>query len=286
MPRDLLDFLNLHPGETAWLFGKGPSLDGFDFAAAGPLRVAINDVVGRVPGCVYGFANDSVADWAHVYQPGLVLFQPRRLEHDIHAARCPVACERVIFDDELDDERLAWPPARLALIGLSVRRGTLGSAGQILRVMGVRRVVCVGIDGGGRHASGHWHTRLRHDHAADYNSIRDAFVTASRIQGLDVVFHGADLTTQLPNGMITIKILENTFIRGVPVRAGEIVEAAPSDAAILIAERRAVAWNAPAPVSAQAPIEAAAAAPVSEQAVARPAAKPRRAGHSAKPAAS
>lgn len=286
MPRSLHEFIGKHHGETAWLFGKGPSLDGFDFAAAGPLRVAINDVVGRVPGCVYGFANDSVAAWAHVYQPGLVLFQPRRLEHDIHAARCPVACERVIFDDDQDDERLAWPPERLAREGLSVRRGTLGSAGQILRVMGVRRIICVGIDGGGQHASGQWHTRLRHDHAADYNSIRDAFITASRIQGLDVVFHGADLTTQLPNGMKTLKILENTFIRGVPVREGEIVDVAPLDAAILIAERRAMAWTAPAPVAAPAPVEAAAAAPVAEQAVARPAAKPRRTGLNAKPAAS
>lgn len=267
MPRALRDFLHLHPGETAWLFGKGPSLDRFDFATAGPLRLAINDVVGRVPGCRYGFANDSVADWAHLYTPGLVLFQPRRLYHDIHAARVPVACERVWFDDDWDDDRLAWPPERLAAEGLCVRRGTLGSAGQILRVLGVRRVVCVGIDGGGRHASGTWLTRLRHDHAADYNAIRDGFILASRLGGLQVEFFGADPGSN-PDGMKTIKILENTFIRGRAVCVGEITEASPFEAEELVALGRAVFW-AP-PPAAPAPA-AASIAPVTETAALAPA---------------
>ena len=56
----LIPFLNRHAGETAWLFGKGPSLSTFDFKTAGPLRVAINDVIAHVPDCLYGFANDGV----------------------------------------------------------------------------------------------------------------------------------------------------------------------------------------------------------------------------------
>lgn len=243
--RTLKDFLGAHAGETAWLFGKGPSLDAFDMNTAGPLRCAINDVVKEVPGCRYGFANDSVRDWAHVYRPGQVLFTPERLMRNEFLQPVQPGIEVVLFPDDHDDERLAWPAARLATEGLAVRRGTLGSAGQVLAVMGVRKIVCVGIDGGGRHAAREWHTRLRHDHAQDYNAIRDAFITACRIQGVKLEFFGADLRTQLSNGMKTIKILQNTFIVGQPVCVGEIVDASPLEADLLVAEGRATYWQRP-----------------------------------------
>lgn len=268
MTRALKDFINLHRGETAWLFGKGPSLDSFDMSAAGPLRVAINDVVKEVPGCLYGFANDSVEAWAHVYRPEHVLFQPLRLHHDIHARDIPVAAERIWFADDWDSERLAWSPERLAADGLCVRRGTLGSAGQILRVMGVSRIICVGIDGGGTHASRPWHTRLRHDHATDYNSIRDAFITACRIAGIEVEFFGADLSSQLSNGMKTIKIIETCLVAGLHRCAGEIYDETPLVADELVQSGRAVFWQKPTEVEAAPVIETAAAAPVAEQAIA------------------
>jgi len=72
----LIPFLNRHAGQTAWLFGKGPSLSTFDFKTAGPLRVAINDVIAHVPDCVFGFANDGVSKWKDAYKPGQTLFQP------------------------------------------------------------------------------------------------------------------------------------------------------------------------------------------------------------------
>ena len=50
--------LNRHIGETAWLFGKGPSLDQFEIRLAGPLRICINESLGRVLQLSYFFAHD------------------------------------------------------------------------------------------------------------------------------------------------------------------------------------------------------------------------------------
>lgn len=273
MPRELRDFLNLHAGETAWLFGKGPSLDRFDMALAGPLRVAINDVVRYVPGCRYGFANDSVERWAEFYQPGQVLFQPLRVLHDIHAGKPPLACERVWFADDWDDDRLVWPIERVAEHGLTVRRGTLGSAGQLLRLMGVAKVVCVGIDGGGQHAARSWRTELRTDHAPEYSSIRAHFIHACRLSGLPVEFHGADLSQQLPDGMKTIKVIENILVGGIHCCSGAIIEQPPHIADQLVADGLAVHWRAPVSTSAA---EVATAAPAQEQAVVSAPSSPRR----------
>jgi len=239
MERTLKDFLYAHAGATAWLFGKGPTLDRFDMATAGPLRVAINDVVKEVPGCLYGFANDSVADWAHVYRPGQVLFQPVRLWHDIHAKKCPVACERVWYEDKGDNDRLRWDPAEAAARGLAIRRGTLGSVGQILRIMGVQRIVCVGIDGGGQHSAKGWHTRLRADHATDYNEIRNEFIKACDVQGLELEFFDPNKPT-MSNGKKRVRIVSQTFCRGKLCMVGQIHDLAPADADELVQAHRAI----------------------------------------------
>jgi len=160
-------FLGIHEGETGWIFGKGPSLATFDFNTAGKLRFAINDVIAHIPACKYGFANDGVAKWADVYRPGHVLFQPLRCLHEYDSTQPgAVACRVVTFHDSCEDTRLVLPPEQL-LHELTIRRGTLGSAIQIIRIMGVRTIHLVGIDGGGQHAPGYeWRTRLRADHAA------------------------------------------------------------------------------------------------------------------------
>lgn len=272
MPRTLKDFMGVHAGETAWIFGKGPSLDAFDMAQAGPLRCAINDVVRYVPGCIYGFANDSVAAWKDVYAAGQVLFQPLRLEHDMHAARCEVDAERVWFADGYEPERMAWTREQLADRGLAVRRGTLGSAEQILHVMGVKKIVCVGIDGGGRHAAKEWRTELRHDHAADYNGIRDAFITAAHLHGIEVEFFGAATNdSQLINGMKVIKATSNILVEGVHRCENEIFHCSPLVAAELVSQGLAAFFTKPAEPA----VETAAAAPVAETAARRPA-KPSR----------
>ena len=241
----LADFINKHAGETAWLFGKGPSLSTFDFKNAGPLRVAINDVVAHVPGCVYGFANDGVGKWADVYTPGQVLFQPSRCLHEFDStAAGAVACDVVTYKDQPDDNRMVLPREELAN-SLAIRRGTLGSALQILHIMGVRSVHMVGIDGGGQHADGYqWRTRLRQDHARDYNAIRSAAIDAAFLMGIALRFHNQDHTMET-NGRIFVRLTRNCFVQGNPFSAGEIATFAPQIAADLISNRSAELFSPP-----------------------------------------
>ncbi len=294
MPRTLHDFIGKHAGDTAWLFGKGPSLDLFDLAAAGPLRVAINDVVKEIPGCLYGFANDSVAHWQHVYRPGHVLFSPQRTIDEGFIAYGKPPCEVVGYPDVHGDDRLDWPAARLAAEGLAIRPGTLGSALQILALMGVRRVVCIGIDGGGRHADRQWHTRLRNEHYKDYNRIRDGAIESAPRLGLTLeFFHPA----HNPDGTMKLLILKSSVVRAhADVEAGQIVNDIPerearalviegcatANADVIAAEeaRLAEASSQRAAVAAQEAghaVEAAVATPVAEKAIAAgsPARKPR-----------
>lgn len=241
----LADYLNKHAGETAWIFGKGPSFSTFDFKTAGPLRCAINDVIAHVPDCKYGFANDGVAKWADVYCEGQTLFQPRRCMHEYDSTRTDaVACDVVLFDDDSDDRRLASSREELSKI-MAIRRGTLGSALQILHVMGVRSVHMVGIDGGQAHAEGYqWRTRLRQEHAKDYNAIRSAAIDAAFIMGIALRFHNQDHTME-NNGRVFVRLTRNCFAAGNPYCAGEIASFSPKIANELIANRSAEFFSPP-----------------------------------------
>lgn len=274
MARTLTDFLNIHRGETAWMFGKGPSLDSFDMSQAGPLRCAINDVVKEVPGCRYCFANDSVAAWEHVYEPGHVLFTPARTINDgFQRPVVPEKPETIVFADIHHDDRLSWSREMLAEHGLTIRRGTLGSALQILHIMGIAEIICVGIDGGGKHAARQWHTRLRADHALDYNSIRESFITAARVLGIRIKFWGvSEADESFSNGLMLIKITDPVLISGKSYNVGELVEVLPSEAIAATDAGRAVYWKfatvADAPKTEAPAIETAEAAPATETAVA------------------
>jgi hypothetical protein len=251
--RTLKDFIGLHRGETAWIFGKGPSLSTFDFKTAGKLRFAINDVIAHIPDCQYGFANDGVAKWADVYKPGQVLFQPSRCLHEYDSTKPgAVACEVVTYRDDSDDTRLLCQPEQLAEC-LTIRRGTLGSALQILRIMGIQSVHMVGIDGGGTHAEGfEWKTRLRHDHAKDYNAIRSAAIDAAFIMGIALRFHNHDNTMET-NGRVFVKMTRNCFAEAKPYFIGEVASFSPKIAGELISNRAAELFSPPV----QTPIEAA-----------------------------
>ena len=234
----LSDYINRHAGETAWLFGKGPSLSTFDFKTAGKLRCAINDVIAHVPFCLYGFANDGVAKWRDAYKPGHVLFQPSRCFHEYDpTSPNAVACDVVPFHDTCDDTRMLWSRERLASEGLTIRRGTLGSAIQILHIMGVKAIHLVGIDGGGQHADGfEWKTRLRHDHAKDYDAIRSAAIDAAFIMGIALKFHNHDHTMET-NGRVFVKLLRNCFAQAIPYAQGEVASFSPKIANELITNR-------------------------------------------------
>lgn len=258
---DLASFLNRHAGETAWLFGKGPSLSTFDFSTAGALRCAINDVAQHVPDCLYCFSNDGVERWRDVYCAGQVLFQPERCLGEYNSlAPDAVECDVCAYPDDHDDRRLAWTREQLAEHGLTVRRGTLGSALQILHIMGITTIHLVGIDGGQAHAPGYeWRTRLRADHWKDYDAIRHAAIDAGEIMGITLKFHNQDNTME-NDGKVFIRMTRNCFAEGTPYSLGEIVKVNPRVARDLIATSSAEWYEAPQPAkveTATAPIESA-----------------------------
>jgi len=260
----LTPFLNKHAGQTAWLFGKGPGLNHFDISSAGPLRVAINDVAATIPGCLYAFSNDGVEKWRDVYARGTVLFQPlRALEFWDSTVPGAVACPVVTYRDDSEDNRLHQPREELAEC-LVIRRGTLGSALQVLHIMGVSQIIAVGIDGGNAHATGHeWRTRLRRDHWKDYNAIRaDAIRTADRL-GLTLNFYTP--FDAMNDGKIKVKMNRTCSADGLSLKADQTYDLNPSTAADLCAIGRAVKVDAP-PVR-----ETATAKPIMETAALPPA---------------
>jgi len=242
----LRPFLNLYAGQTAWLFGKGPSLTNFDFKQAGKLRFAINDVIAHIPDCKYGFANDGVAKWRDVYQKGQILFQPLRAMSEFDSRKDgAVDCDVVTYEDKQDDARLLLSREEIAELP-AIRRGTLGSALQIMHVMGIRSIYMVGFDGGGTHADGYaWRTRLRNDHARDYNAIRNAAIDAAELMGITLHFHNQD-NIMNPNGKIFVRFLSNSFAKGEPYSQGEVASFTPNVAADLVACRSAQYFTPPA----------------------------------------
>jgi hypothetical protein len=246
MKAKLADYLGKHDGETAWIFGKGPSLDKFDFKEAGNLRLVINDVVSRVPEATYCFANDPVTNWIDLYQPDHVLFYPtghRNNDINLYDAAMP-DCHLVPYDDKYPDEiELVRKPQEMAQC-LKVLPGTLGSVVQIAYVMGIRKVVAVGIDGGSSHASGQWRTRLRASHATDYNKIRNAFIDACEQLGIELEFFKPNRKAEeMRNGKISVKVLRGTSASGRSLSVGEIVELNPQDAEILIGAGKAIPYR-------------------------------------------
>jgi hypothetical protein len=272
----LADYLDKHRGQTAWVFGKGPSLDAFPMDEAGPLRCAINDVVGQVPACTYAFANDDVRDWADLYTAAHTLFQPRRT---VGYRDNATAATRVVLDDEQDESRLDWPAARAAREGLAILTGTLGTVVQVLRVMGVARLVCVGIDGGMAYAERPWRT-TRKVEPGPYNRIRAEFVAAARRLGVEVEFYG-EAGDGAPNGnpnrkgdgTMRVYFTSGCFVRGTPYGEGETVDFPPDLAHEIIGAGRGYIVTdpeKPAPASAESPaVETAEAPPAREIPTAR-----------------
>ena len=153
--QSIAELLHKHEGEEAWLFGKGPSLDGFEFDLAGPLRICINESLLIVPAPTYFFAHDEVpiqrvaAQWPASCR---AILQPVR---GSRAERCGIPSDS-IFTYEKRERELAildWPPEKLAqkacLLGLT---GTAHSAIHFCRLIGATSLVFVGMDCGGGYA--------------------------------------------------------------------------------------------------------------------------------------
>ena len=244
---DLAEFKDRHAGETAWVFGKGPSLSGFDFKHAGKLRCAINDTIAHIPDCLYGFSNDPTDRWADVYRVGHTIFQPFRAL----SVFSPPACTLVGFGEELTQ-----------------RRGTLGSALQILHHMGVRDVHLVGIDGGAVHAEGFaFRTQVQPHHRTDYFEIRSDAIALGDELGMTLHFHHPH-TMNTDSGKLTVRFTRNTAAAGIHYEAGSTAELPPKTAFELIAADGAVLVENASAKPAPAPVETAEAkGPAREKAV-------------------
>lgn len=148
--RAIAELLNKHVGEEAWIFGKGPSLDGFDFESAGNVRICINESLLIVPQAKYFFAHDEVpiqrvsAHWPSCC--GAIL-EPKRCDW---AKRCGIPDDLIYnyVKRERELEVLNWSAEQIAakgcLLGLS---GTAHSAIHFCRLLGVSGIALVGMDG-------------------------------------------------------------------------------------------------------------------------------------------
>lgn len=233
MTRTLRDFVGLHRGETAWLFGKGPSLDRFDLSSAGSLRCAVNDVVRYVPGVKYCFANDGVLPWVDLYDSAHVLFQPARTLDDASMANpSSFPCELVRFENVADTRIAGRTVDDLIARGLAMRHGTIGSAVQILHIMGVSKIVCVGIDGGGGHAK----QDLRSEPSPDciYTEIRSRFISAATMLGIEIEFAGAPAEVRRTDGKIQVLITQAVIAGGRANCDGDLVALDAGEASELI----------------------------------------------------
>lgn len=215
----LSDFLHRHRGESAWVFGKGPSLDKFDYSQAGPLRIGINDLVGVVPGCLYGVSGDAVTDWIDLYQPGQTLFHPLKLAEE--GQPLPATADVCLYREENGDDTLLERTREQMCQYLQVRRGSLGRALQILHIMGVRLIHCVGMDGGREYATrAQWRTNPHHTHPQSYDGIRDHFIQGAAALGIEIRFHKGD--QPMTNGTTRVRITRDIFINGQPYQSGKI----------------------------------------------------------------
>ena len=149
--RTIAELLNKHQGEEAWIFGKGPSLDSFDFRSAGPLRICINESLLHVPDPTYFFAHDEIpiqnvaSRWLAACS---AILQPVRGQW---AQKCGIPAETIYAYEKRDRELdiLNWSAEQIArkgsLLGLT---GTVHSALHFCRLIGTPSIVFVGMDGG------------------------------------------------------------------------------------------------------------------------------------------
>lgn len=150
------ELLGAHANEEAWIFGKGPSLDSFDFKNAGSLRICINESALVVPGARYFFAHDElpIRRCAVAWPTGCrAILQPVRADLAVTHG-IPEDCVFTYTKCERELQVLDWLAAKIAeknaLLGLT---GTVHSAIHFCRLIGASSIVFVGMDGRGGYAT-------------------------------------------------------------------------------------------------------------------------------------
>jgi len=173
--------LNRHAGQTIWIFGKGPSLDDFQVASAGEVRICINESLRAVPRPTYFFAHDEgpIHNVANTWpeQCSAILQLPRA----IFAEQCGIPTDAIFVyekrycDNAVRDMNAASLARHRCLYGNS---GTVHCAIDFCRLIGATRVVMVGFDGTGGYAKsihlpdgGAEHDRIRRDSVSLLNAL-------------------------------------------------------------------------------------------------------------------
>ena len=171
--------------KTAWVFGKGPSLDGFDMDRAGPLRICINEAISVVPCASFFFAHDEVPIQraAEIWDAECkAVLQPKRAEH---AIRCGIPRESIFTYEKKrgDQSVLQWPSDEIAKqSSLYGQSGTVHSAIHFCKLLGVISVFMIGFDGGGGYAKclelksgGSHHSKIREDSISMFEVLEIEF---------------------------------------------------------------------------------------------------------------
>jgi hypothetical protein len=157
----LADLANVHPGETAWLFGKGPSFERVDWDCVHGVTIGINDVGLVIPACDYLVASDPIKPWLDKYlaegrsiQPDMIWVLPTHIE--VPAAIDPHQVVRWVTQP-YHEHPLEWDVETIvARNGLLMRGGTAVTAAHLCRLMGICHIVTAGIDGGPGHGRKWW----------------------------------------------------------------------------------------------------------------------------------
>lgn len=172
---DLAPYRDRHRGGVAWVFGSGPTLDAFlaqrPYIPAEDTIFALNEAAHILPAhgipVDYAFAADPVDRYAHALPPRVPLF----------IAQDPGLAKSAIPYSAL--------PANTVPVPGGPFRGTITLAGTIAKLMGIRQLTTVGIDGGPNRAHQAWLTPPSIDRRA-YSIIRDIFAEWARANDMPV----------------------------------------------------------------------------------------------------
>jgi len=152
--------LNKYQGQDAYIFGKGPSLDSFDFSLAGELRICINESLKIVTKPTYFFAHDE-KPIKHVSEEW-----PDACFGILQEVRAKYACQCGIPEDQLltytlchgNKSVLEKSPEEIARENILYGQlGTVHSALHFCNLLGVSKVFLVGFDGTARYADSFKH---------------------------------------------------------------------------------------------------------------------------------
>jgi hypothetical protein len=177
---NLIRFVGKHRGATAWLFGKGPSLDDwlndFDFDETdwrdpNVVRIVVNEAVLVVPEPHYFFAHDvlgidrSMDPLNHGFKvagsrdvdPRVSTFFPENCVSILREEQIPAALKHEVDSAKIfgyrkgqqERELLDLSALELAKLGaLYAESATIQSGCHFAKLTGCVRVVLVGVDGG------------------------------------------------------------------------------------------------------------------------------------------